>query len=326
MKKLLKITAYLVLFVIVVVGALIAYAVTMLPNVGTAPTLTVSKTPERIARGSYLANSVASCMDCHSTRDWTKYSGPLVPGTIGKGGEKFDRKFGFPGEYYSRNITPAGISRYTDGELFRVITTGVTKEGRAMFPVMPYTHYAKMDTEDIYSIIAYLRTLTPIDNSVPESVSDFPMNIIINTIPKKATPEKLPNTNNPIAYGAYLVNAAGCNECHTKENKGQIIKELEFAGGRVFKMPDGSEIQSSNITPDKKTGIGEWTKEMFVNRFRAYADSGYVPHTVAAGEVNTIMPWTMYGTMTPADLSAIYAYLQSVPPISMVVTKHTPAK
>jgi mono/diheme cytochrome c family protein len=326
MKKLLKITAYLLLLVIVIVGALIVYATTMLPNVGAAPSLNISKSPERIARGNYLANSVASCMDCHSTRDWTKFSGPLVSGTLGKGGEKFDRKFGFPGEYYSRNITPAGIDKYTDGELYRVITTGVTKEGRAMFPVMPYTHYAKMDTEDIYSIIAYLRSITPIENSVPESVSDFPMNIIINTIPQKASPEKRPDANNTVAYGAYLVNAAGCNECHTKAKNGQIIKELEYAGGRAFKMPDGSEIQSSNITSDKKTGIGEWTKEMFVNRFRAYADSGYVPHTVAAGAVNTIMPWTMYGTMTPADLSAIYEYLQSLAPISMAITKHTPAK
>ncbi len=326
MKKLLKITAYLLLLVLVIVGALIVYATTSLPNVGAAPSLNISKSPERIARGNYLANSVASCMDCHSTRDWTKFSGPLVSGTLGKGGEKFDRKFGFPGEYYSRNITPAGISRYTDGELYRVITTGVTKEGRAMFPVMPYTHYAKMDIEDIYSIIAYLRSITPIENSVPESVSDFPMNIIINTIPKKASPEKRPDASNPIAYGAYLVNAAGCNECHTKAKKGIIIKELEYAGGRAFKMPDGSEIQSSNITPDKKTGIGDWTKEMFVNRFRAYADSGYVPHTVANGAVNTIMPWTMYGTMTPTDLSAIYDYLQSLTPISMAITKHTPAK
>ena len=53
------------------------------------------------------------------------------------GGDVFDQKFGFPGKYYAKNITPEGISRYTDGELFRVITTGVTKEGKALFPVMP---------------------------------------------------------------------------------------------------------------------------------------------------------------------------------------------
>lgn len=326
MKKVLKVIGYLVLTVIVGVGALITYALVALPDVGKAPDLHVEATPARIQRGDYLANSVASCMDCHSTRDWTKYSGPLVPGTLGKGGETFDQKFGFPGAYYSRNITPFGISRYTDGELYRVITTGVTKEGRPMFPVMPYTHYAKMDPEDIYSIIAYLRTIPAIENNVPPSKSDFPMNIIIHTIPKKAEPGKLPNPADKLAYGAYLVNAAGCNECHTRDKMGQIIKELEYSGGREFKFPDGSIVRSSNITPDVNTGIGSWTEEIFINRFRAFADSGYVAPGVPMGSFNTLMPWTMYGKMTPQDLSAIYTYLRSLPPQINSVEKYTPAK
>jgi hypothetical protein len=93
----------------------------------------------------------------------------LVAGSFGKGGELFDEKFDFPGSFRARNITPAGISRYTDGELFRVITTGVTKEGKAMFPVMPYHNYGRMDEEDIKSIIAYIRSLPAITNEVPES-------------------------------------------------------------------------------------------------------------------------------------------------------------
>src|SRR6202012_5065901 len=112
---------------------------------------------EKIERGRYLANYVTVCMDCHSTRDWSKFSGPLKEGTLGQGGELFNQKFGFPGTYYSRNITPEGISRYTDGELFRLITTGVTKEGKPMFPVMPYPYYGKMDPDDIMCVIAYIR-------------------------------------------------------------------------------------------------------------------------------------------------------------------------
>lgn len=324
MKKLLKILGIVLLLLVAGVGTLISYALLLLPNVGDAPDLTIERTPQRVERGRYLAHAVASCMDCHSTRDWSKYSGPMVPGTVGKGGEVFDRSFGFPGVYYSRNITPFGIGRYTDGELFRVITTGVTKEGRAMFPVMPYTHYGSMDPEDIYSIIAYLRTIPSIENKIPESISDFPMNIIINTIPQKATPGKLPNPADKINYGAYLVNTAGCNECHTREQRGQIIKELEFSGGREFKMPDGSIFRSSNITPDKQTGIGNWTEEQFVQKFKSYADSNYHPPAVAKGEFNSLMPWTMYGQMTPTDLAAIYAYLMSVPAQQNAVAKYTP--
>jgi hypothetical protein len=324
MKKVLKIAGILILIIVAAVGALILYATTMLPDVGAAPDLKVELTDARIKRGDYLANCVASCMDCHSKRDWTKFSGPLVPGTLGMGGETFDQKFGFPGAYYSRNITPMGIGRYTDGELFRVITTGVTKEGRPMFPVMPYTHYATMGKEDVYSIIAYLRSIPSIENNVPESVSDFPMNIIIHMIPKKAANGSIPDPSDKLAYGAYLTNISGCNECHTREKQGQIIPELEFSGGREFRMADGSIIRSSNITPDQQTGIGAWSEEMFINRFRAYADTNYVAPPVAPGSFNTIMPWTMYGKMTREDLSAIYAYLHSIKAQTNKVEKFVP--
>ena len=79
---------------------------------------------------------------------------------------------------YVKNITPSGIGRYTDGELYRVITTGVTKEGRAMFPLMPYPYYGKMDPEDIYSIISYIRSIPDIKNDVTDSQADFPMNFV----------------------------------------------------------------------------------------------------------------------------------------------------
>lgn len=326
MKKVLKVVGIILLVIVLGVGGLIGYALVALPNVGKAQDLKIDASAERIARGEYLANNVAVCMDCHSTRDWTKYSGPLVPGTLGKGGETFDQKFGFPGAYYSRNITPFGISRYTDGELFRVITTGVTKEGRAMFPVMPYTHYATMDPEDIYDIIAYIRTLPSIESNVPASKSDFPMNIIINTIPKKAVPGKKPSPTDKLAYGAYLCHVASCNECHTRDKRGQIIMELQYSGGREFKFPDGSVIRSSNITPDVNTGIGSWTEEVFINRFKAFADSGYSAPGVPMGSFNTLMPWTMYGRMTREDLSAIYTYLRSLPAMANAVEKFTPAK
>jgi len=325
MKKVIKIILLFVVVVAVGITGFIGYVKLALPDVGEAPELKVDLTAERIERGRYLANSVTICMDCHSNRDWSKFSGPIIPGTFGKGGDRFDHSVGFPGVYHAKNITPAGISRYTDGELYRVITTGVNKEGKAMFPVMPYRYYGKMDQEDIYSIIAYIRSLEPIENQVAESESDFPMNIIINTIPEKPSHVKRPDPSDEVAYGGYMVNASGCIECHTQVDQGQIIPELAFGGGREFNFPDGSTIRSSNISPEDETGLGKWTKEMFVQRFKMYADSSYVLPNVQPGEFNSIMPWTMYSSMKEQDLAAIYAYLRSVKPINNRVVKFSPA-
>lgn len=313
-----------VLFVVALVS-LLSYVKFALPNVGAAPVLTVERTPERIARGEYLANHVSVCIDCHSTRDWSRFSGPPTPGTLGKGGDVFDQKFGFPGVYYAKNITPEGIGRYTDGELFRTITTGVTKEGKAMFPVMPFHYYGQMDKEDILSIIAYIRTLEPIKNEVPESKSDFPMNFIINTLPHEASFTKKPAESDVVNYGKYLTNAAACVECHTQFKRGSLVAGTEFGGGREFPFPDGSVVRSANISPDEETGIGGWDDETFVSIFRAHADSATLNTKLNPGDFNSIMPWTMFGQMKEEDLKAIFAYLKTVTPIKNEVVKFTPA-
>lgn len=321
--KILKITGTVLGVLLLVIIVLLTYVKTALPNVDAAPALTIEYTPERIAQGEYLATHVTVCMDCHSKRDWSKFSGPLVAGTTGQGGERFDQTVGMPGIYFSKNITPEGISRYTDGELFRIITTGVTKEGKALFPLMPFTYYGRMDPEDIYSIIAYVRSLKSIKNEVPESASDFPMNFIINTLPQKADPHKRPDTTDLITYGAYMTNASGCRECHTRIEKGQIIEEFAFSGGREFQMPDGSIIRSSNLTKDIKTGIGQWTEEQFIQRFKIYSDSSGKKISVRPGEFNSVMPWTMYAGMNRQDLRAIFAYLKTIKAIPNKVEKFT---
>ena len=324
MKKLKRILLWFFLLIVFFLTCTLIYIKFALPNVGPAPDLKVETTPERIARGEYLANHVAVCIDCHSKRDWTRFSGPPADGTYGMGGDRFDQKFGFPGVYFAKNITPAGISRYTDGELFRVITTGVNKEGEAMFPVMPFHYYGKMDTEDIKSIIAYIRTLKPIQNDTPKSTSDFPMNFILNTIPHKGNPANRPEKADLINYGKYVVNAASCIECHTKVDKGKLITGTEYGGGREFPFPDGSIVRSGNISPDKETGIGSWKKELFISLFHAHADSVTLHTTLKPGDFNSIMPWTMYGKMTDEDLYAVFAYLQTVPAISNKVVKFSP--
>lgn len=326
MNKTVKYITYFVVFLVLAVVAILSYVSAAMPNVGSAVELRIDYTQERIERGHYLANAVMLCMDCHAERDYSKFSGPPKDGTLGAGGDRFDSSMGFPGVFYTKNITPYGISRYTDGELYRVITTGVNKDGVAMFPIMPYLYYGKMDPEDIYSVIAYIRSLEPVKNEIPESKPDFPFNVIVKTIPQKAQPQKLPDKSDWIAYGAYMTNASGCIECHTPvSGGGQIIKELAFGGGRDFKFPDGSVLRTLNITPDK-TGIGTWTEEKFVQMFKQYADSAYVAPSIAPGEYNTIMPWMMYAHMEEEDLKAIFAYLQTVKPIENIVERFTPAE
>jgi len=325
MKKAGKIFLWVIVILVLVVAGVMSYVKLALPNVGSAPEMKVELTPERIARGEYLANHVTICIDCHSHRDWTRFSGPPTKGTMGMGGDVFDQKFGFPGTYYARNITPEGISRYTDGELFRVITTGVDKNGRAIFPVMPYHNYGQMDEEDIKSIIAYIRTLKPIKNQVPESSSDFPMNFIINMLPQKASLTKMPPETDVVNYGKYLVTSAACIDCHTQFSKGNFVTGTEFAGGREFPFPDGSKVRSGNITPDLETGIGKWDEDSFIRMFRSRSDSVVLTTKLKPGDFNSIMPWTMYGRMHESDLKAIYAYLRTLKPIRNLVVKYTPA-
>lgn len=324
MKKAVKIFGWIIGIVLILSLAGFAYINLAFPKVSEAPEISIDVSSERIERGAYLANHVTVCMDCHSVRDFSKFSGPPTPGTMGKGGDRFDQSMGFPGVFYAKNITPHGIADYSDGELFRLITTGVTKDNRAMFPVMPYLYYGKMDPEDIYDIIAYLRSLPSIESDIPESKADFPVSLILKTIPGDPEPSKKPDPSDQVAYGKYLTNASGCIECHTQADpQGMIMEDLAFGGGRNFPFPDGSVVTSSNITPDPETGIGNWNEQAFVARFKQYNEDRYIPAAVNPGEFNSIMPWTMYAGMKEEDLKAIFAYLQTIKPITNPVIKFT---
>jgi hypothetical protein len=246
-----------------------------------------------------------------------------MDGTFGKGGDKFPREFGFPGNFYARNITPYGIKNWTDGEIFRTVTTGVTKDGEPLFPIMPYHYYGSADTSDIYDIIAYIRSLAPIENVPPKSEPDFPFSLIERTIPHPASPKKRPSPDDSIAYGGYLVNMAGCIECHTQvDDKMHLLPGHEFGGGREFPLP-GVVLHSANITPDM-TGIGSWTREQFIARFKKYLQPGGVATGLTEKDPNTIMPWTMYAGMTESDLSSIYQYLRTVKPFENQVKHFAP--
>ncbi|MFN8671605.1 MAG: c-type cytochrome [Candidatus Sericytochromatia bacterium] len=279
-------------------------------RVGPADDLKIEKTPERIKRGEYLFNNVASCLDCHSKHDYSKFASPVIEGTDGMGGVLFGKEEGLPGDIYSSNITPSALGTWTDGEIVRAITAGVSKDNTPLFPLMPYHYFGKMDKEDIFSIVSYIRTLKPIKNEIPKRTLDFPLNIIVNSMPQNPEFSKIPDKNDNVNYGKYLVNTASCIVCHTKTDKGQPIKGLEFSGGEKFKLKGLGTVISANITPDKETGIGEWSKDTFIKKFKSYN-----PYNIKKGDIQTVMPWYQFKNMTESDLGSIYDYLRTIPSI-----------
>ncbi|MCF8379163.1 MAG: cytochrome c [Bacteroidales bacterium] len=326
MKKILKVLTYLLIVILVVVAGFIGYLKFYLPDIKTPTALSVEITPERVERGRYLANELMGCVGCHATRDYTKFAGPIVESTKGSGGELWDEKLGFPGELYAPNITPGSLSKWTDAELFRAITSGVNKDGEALFPIMPYLQYGKLPKEDIYDVIAYIRTLEPTATTYPTRKLNFPLNLIVNLMPKEGSHHLGPDTSDLVKHGEYIITAAVCYDCHTPMEKGRFIEEMAYAGGQEFTLPTGGIVRAANLTPDKSTGIGNWTKEQFVQKFKAYADSSYKPAVVKHGDFNSFMPWDYYAQIKTRDLEAIYAYLMTLEPKANKFKKFSPDK
>jgi hypothetical protein len=320
-KKSFRKIKFLIYFILILlIGGYIYFNLTY-PVTIPATNMEIGSSQKQIERGKYLVKHVTVCLSCHSSRDWSRFSGPIIPGTEGMGGEKFEE--GFPGTFYAGNITPAGIGEWTDGEVLRAITTGVTRDNRVLYPIMPYPEYHALTVDDLYSIIGYIRTLKPIVNEVPESSINFPMNLIVKTIPPESyIPIAHIDESNTLEYGKYIATIAVCKTCHTLIEGGKFNNDMNFAGGTEF-MTGRGIVRSSNITPDIETGIGRWTREDFLNRFRHYADKNIKGNP---DEYNTPMPWFSYSGMTERDLDAIYEYLKTVPPVHNKITGFTIAK
>ncbi len=321
MKKLFKILGIVLVIVLVFAGGGYIYLVSAFPKVSAAPELKIEPTPERIERGKFLANSFAFCIDCHSDRDLNKFGFPVKPGTEGQGGIDYGEGAGFVPAANITSDKETGLGSWTDGEIFRAITAGVSKDGRFLAPMMPYPMFAQMDKEDLYSIIAYIKTLPAIKNKVQEKNLKFPVSLIFRTIPADANNfGKRPDGTDKIKLGEYY--GAACKFCHSQSDKGNIIPGKEFAGGVEFQMPDGSVVRSSNITPDKETGIGNMTKDIFIAKFKACLNEANLDPKSRG--YNTPMAWNFIAkTASDDDLGAIYDYLMVQKPINNKVDKVT---
>jgi mono/diheme cytochrome c family protein len=286
---------------------------------GPAPSVHITMTPSRVARGKYVY-TVAGCDGCHSPRDWSRFAGPVAASKRGQG-VGFPAELGFGTDLSSANITPdaeTGIGLWSDGEKIRAIRDGIGRGGRTLHPLM--RRYRRMSDEDVYSLVAYLNTLHPLRHAVGKPTMPFLWPLLARENVRPAGRVAEPDRHNRIRYGEYLATMAGCRGCHTAARTSPFGRAL-FAGGRRFHLAGGTVI-STNITPDPYTGIGRWSEQDWVDRvyrYREYAEQE--SPKVGPGSL-TVMPWLELSQMREDDLKAIFAYFRAQKPVYRLIDPH----
>jgi len=271
--------------------------------------------PQRLARGRYLANAVSGCIYCHSEHDWKAPGAPVVESKMSAGQVFFLN--GLPGKVTAPNITPdsaTGSGTWSDDQLARAIREGIGHDGRTLFPLMPYAHFRTMSDEDLASVVVYMRSLQPVSNQLPQTEIVFPVKYLIRNAPQPVTSPVPDAPADPLKRGEYLVQISGCSDCHTPQQRGQPIAGLEFAGGFELSGPFG-DVTSANLTPDP-SGISYYDEKTFIDAMRT--------GKVGARNLNPIMPWIMLRNMTDDDLKAMFAYLRTLKPVRHRVDNSLP--
>lgn len=322
MNRLAKTVALVFTVLLLVLAAGITFTIGWRPFLGPRlRSLTARKfesTPARLARGEYLVLHVTDCMGCHAEHDWKAHDAPILPNTLGAGQDMTILK-GFPGRVYAPNITPdpeTGAGNWSDDQLVRAIREGVSHDGRALFPFMPYPDFRSMSDEDLASVIVYLRSLPPVHKQQPTTKLIFPVNYLIRSAPQPLyAPVPEPDLSTPEKRGKYLVTIAGCADCHTPQDAhGQPLPGMDFAGGLILDGPWG-RVASANITPDP-SGISYYDQAMFTQAMR----TGFV----GARKLNQIMPWHDYRGKTDEDIAAVFAYIKTLKPVQHHVDNTEP--
>jgi mono/diheme cytochrome c family protein len=119
------------------------------------------------------------------------------------------------------------------------------------------------------------------------------------------------SSQSAVARGKYLVNLGSCTDCHTPGHFFGKPDMTKFLGGSDvgFAIPGVGVFVGPNLTPDKQTGLGNWTEEQIV----AAITTGKTPE---GRTLAPVMPWHAYADLTKADAQAIAVYLKSLPPVS----------
>jgi mono/diheme cytochrome c family protein len=301
----------LVLLIVLAAAGAAVFFYALHPKSRAAPDVKAPSTPEAIARGSYLANHVLGCVGCHTPIDETRPGDAIVADKLLSGREFVGDLL--PGRLVGPNLTPdqqTGVGLWTDGELMRAIREGVDRNGHALFPIMPYTHFRRLPDDDTLAIIAYLRSVPPIARELPKTKLDFPVSMFMRLAPEPVTSPPPPWPKDPTERGKILLEMMGCIDCHTPIDKGKFVESKLYAGGNEFKGPFGS-VHASNITSDPATGIGNYSDDDLMRAFREGKGKD--------GRTLWVMPWTIFQGTSDEDLRAVIAGLRKLPPIVNVV-------
>jgi mono/diheme cytochrome c family protein len=258
---------------------------------------------ELARRGQYVFSLAGGCA-CHTVPEGTPNVGA--------------REFPIPmAKIYSTNLTAdkeTGLGNWSDQQLRDAITRGIRPNSEKLLPVMPYEAYSGMSEEDLKALIAYLRSLKAVRKETPALKTWAPFYRAGGTFVWfqffgrfSNPPAKVPQSG--IERGRYLVeHVALCIDCHTPRSSiGVPNRSLYLAGAK--KGPLGEEIP--NITPDKETGIGNWSRteiaELLLTGTKPDLDKveGLMAEVIEAGFKN----------MKREDALAIADYLKSIPPI-----------
>jgi mono/diheme cytochrome c family protein len=310
----------LALLVVVVLGGItaIGWQIILGPSARAVTDRKFDVTDARLARGKYLVEGPAHCFECHTEHDMSNPEYPIVESKRGAGWVMPIPELNSPA---SKNITSdkeTGVGNWTDDEIARAIREGIRKDGTALFPIMPYPYFAKLDDEDLASIVVFIRSLPAVRNQVPVRNLPFPLEHIVKTIPKPiTTPQPSHPASTAADRGNYLVTIASCGECHTPADQGQPLPGMEFAGGGLFNDPGqgGKAVFSMNITPDA-SGIAHYDEALLMNTLRTGQVSGRM--------LNHIMPFNSFKNMTDGDISDIFAYLKTLKPVKHRISNTDP--
>ena len=313
-KRILRWLGILIAVLIVVAVGAAAYVALSWNRVYDAPMPQVqaSTDPAVIARGEYLVNGPAHCVQCHaaSTDALQKLAaGERVPLS---GGIRIP--LGPLGFVYSKNLTPdseTGIGRYSDAQIARMMRWAVLPDGHATLePLMPF---GNMSDDDLVAVISYLRAQPPVRNAVPANEWTtlgkavrtfspvFKPRASIN--PPATAPEQAPTKERGEYLARYVANCVGC---HTPRDQMTFAATgPEFAGGMEFRDDPNVWFRTPNLTPAPGSGLTDFPgREFFVARFQR----GGREHATSP------MAWESLARMTPEDIGAIYEFLRTLQP------------
>jgi len=267
--------------------------------------------PQSFERGKNLVFTI--CSGCHYDPKTNRF--------IGKSLNDLPK---IGGHLYSANLTHSKLygrtDAYSDAELFYLLKTGISRSGK----FMPYMMKPMMADEDVNDIIVFLRSddasLKPTDTSVGTThinlIGRTGLRFVMGPQPYNKGVER-PNEQNPVEYGRYLVSIIGCYHCHSKKIMGLNFLDAEktkgyLLGGIKLKDPKGNRIYAPNLTPDKETGIGNYSESDFEKA---------VTEGIDPSGRQLSPPMDKFKSLTDKQVHAIYSYLKSIPAVHHYVKR-----